>query len=143
MHMSEQAAHGPNEAIEVDRGSCVVVLDDDDVMGTLMEAIFTKMGLVVHRFTSGSDALAALADIGRTYALLVTDLSMPVMSGYEVCAAAATLRPGLPSIVVSGDFHHRGVLEAAHVGIAALVAKRHAWATLNRLVVVRSEPSAT
>lgn len=138
MNMSELGRAGPHEPIEVDQGACVVVLDDDIVMGTLMEAIFTKMGLVVHRFTSGPEALAALADIGRAYALLVTDLSMPVMSGYEVCAAAAALRPGLPSIVVSGDFNHRGALGPAHAGIAALVSKRHAWATLNDLVVVRS-----
>jgi len=54
----------------------------------------------VRRFTDPVAALAELREVA--FDVVITDQSMPVLSGLELLAEAAVLRPGIVRVLISG-----------------------------------------
>ena len=83
-------------------GGVLVVEDDEDIRADLT-AILRVKGFAVDEAANGKEALARLRD-GERPCLMVLDLMMPVMNGWEL--RAAMLADGdlakVPVVVVSG-----------------------------------------
>lgn len=60
----------------------ILVVDDDDAIRALLQTVLRRRGLRVDAARNGVDALEQLG--ARGYALVVLDLMMPRMSGYEL-----------------------------------------------------------
>ena len=60
----------------------ILVVDDDDAIRALLQTVLRRRGLQVDGARNGMDALEQLG--GRAYSLVVLDLMMPRMSGYEL-----------------------------------------------------------
>jgi CheY-like chemotaxis protein len=84
------------------QGQPVLVVDDDADTRQIFRATFETAGYVVHEAEGGAAALDWLSS-NEEIALLVTDLMMPQMDGFElidrVCSSAAYR--GYPIIVMS------------------------------------------
>jgi CheY-like chemotaxis protein len=66
----------------------ILAVDDDDAIRTLLLTILERRGFAVDTARNGAEALERL---GRcSYALLLLDLMMPIVSGYEVLDYLAT-----------------------------------------------------
>jgi DNA-binding NarL/FixJ family response regulator len=66
------------------RGDCgVLIVDDDPVFAALAETLLIEAGYACRTVASGDAALAAARDEQPRIVLL--DLQMPQMSGYEIC----------------------------------------------------------
>jgi CheY-like chemotaxis protein len=79
----------------------ILLVDDDDDIRRLMRAFLESDGYEVFSCRNAMRALevfAARPDID----LLLTDLQMPLMSGFELGMRLMATRPGLPVIIVSG-----------------------------------------
>jgi two-component system, cell cycle sensor histidine kinase and response regulator CckA len=79
----------------------LVVEDQDDVRRFACDAL-RGYGYKVQAAASGSDALRLLAETSGPIDLLVTDLVMPGISGRELADCVAELRPGMPTLFMSG-----------------------------------------
>lgn len=92
-----------------DRERVILVAEDDLIILMNTAALLEELGHVAIEATSGADALVELR-ARRDIDLLITDQSMPGMSGSELIAAARALHPDLPIIVASGfgDGAHDG-----------------------------------
>jgi CheY-like chemotaxis protein len=62
-----------------------LVVDDDDECRTCMEGVLQGEGCTVYTASDGRGALEVLSHVRPD--LLVIDLVMPVMNGWELCAA--------------------------------------------------------
>lgn len=60
----------------------ILVVDDDDAIRALLRTVLRRRGFVVDTARNGVDALEQIG--ARRYALIVLDLMMPRMSGYEL-----------------------------------------------------------
>jgi DNA-binding response OmpR family regulator len=60
----------------------ILVVDDDDAIRALLRTVLRRRGFVVDTARNGVEALEQLA--AHRYALVVLDLMMPRMSGYEL-----------------------------------------------------------
>jgi DNA-binding response OmpR family regulator len=60
----------------------ILVVDDDDAIRALLKTVLRRRGFPVDDARNGVDALEQLG--ARGYALVVLDLMMPRMSGYEL-----------------------------------------------------------
>jgi len=80
----------------------VLVVDDDEALLELMQAMLVASGIAV---TTASSGEAALASARRARpALAILDVCMPGLSGYEVCRALrAQHGDGLPIMFLSGE----------------------------------------
>jgi two-component system KDP operon response regulator KdpE len=76
----------------------ILLVDDDPTLRSVLSRRLTREGLDVHSVPSGS---AALASLERAWpALLVVDLMMPGMDGFELCRRVKRIAD-LPIIVLS------------------------------------------
>ncbi|HUR81705.1 MAG TPA: response regulator [Thermoanaerobaculia bacterium] len=65
----------------------ILVVDDDDAIRALLRTVLRRRGFQVDTARNGVDALDHMG--ARRYALIVLDLMMPRMSGYELVAQLA------------------------------------------------------
>jgi CheY-like chemotaxis protein len=84
------------------RGHQVLVVDDDPELCALVAGLLVAAGLVPVACTCPRVALDSVGP-GARFDLLVTDLSMPLMSGIELAHHARGRMPGLRVVVMSGD----------------------------------------
>jgi len=75
-----------------------LVVDDDPAIRTLLFTILRRRGLPVDTAKHGSEALDRLARCN--YALIVLDLMMPVMNGWEVMEHLSTIDAAIRPAVI-------------------------------------------
>lgn len=104
-------------------GGQILLVDDDDVVGLTMEAILRRAGYLVRRESNANCAMQAIVKQADDISLLVTDYSMPEMSGLDLCTAARRVRPTLPCLIVSGYITDELRRQAHTAGVAAVLQK--------------------
>jgi len=84
----------------------ILVVDDDEQIRRVSEAVLSGRGYEVRTATDGFEALAlmrrALPD------LIVSDLKMPNMSGFELLSVVRRRFPQMPVIAITGEFEGAG-----------------------------------
>ncbi len=90
------AAALPGRALRI-----LLVDDEEDVRQALGEMLASQGHTVVHA-GGGPEALRALEEENNGFDLVITDLMMPTMTGWELADAVKGRRPGLPVGVVTG-----------------------------------------
>jgi CheY-like chemotaxis protein len=77
----------------------ILVVDDDADLRDLLETILTAKGFDVSCAANGREALDALD--GRWHDLILLDMKMPVMDGWEFCRLLQLRGPHPPIVVVT------------------------------------------
>ena len=77
------------------------MVDDDALIATSTAYLLEDLGHTVSEANSGARALEILKE-GHTVDLLITDYSMPRMTGMQLANAARELRPNLPILLATG-----------------------------------------
>ena len=80
----------------------ILLAEDDRVVLRLVRSILEEGGYRVIEAASGLEALSLLQRGEETIDLLLTDVVMPKVSGRELGAQLAELRPGTPTVYMSG-----------------------------------------
>jgi CheY-like chemotaxis protein len=78
----------------------VLVIDDEPFVRETLEEILRQQR---HDVVVADDGVAGLAQLGASaFDLVMTDLAMPGMSGWQVAKAAKAARPNVPVVLVTG-----------------------------------------
>ncbi len=101
----------------------VLVVDDDAPVATVTQRVLERSGYRVTMRTSSADALALLRADPEQFDLLLTDQTMPVLTGMQLAEAVHALRPDLPIILTSGFADVPGAAERRARGIRELLLK--------------------
>ncbi|MEY2428532.1 MAG: hypothetical protein QOJ40_1417 [Verrucomicrobiota bacterium] len=80
----------------------ILIVDDEDLVLTMGQAILSTYGYEVLTANSGKKALDILSKNEKTVDLIITDLVMPSMSGRELVEHIQTVSPGTRIICTSG-----------------------------------------
>jgi CheY-like chemotaxis protein len=80
----------------------VLLVEDEEVVLRFMQKVLAGRGYHVLEAVNGLDALAISNQYQGTVDLLVTDVKMRFMGGYELAQALKLTRPGTPRIFISG-----------------------------------------
>ena len=78
--------------------SRVLVVDDDRAIRALVAKIVERAGFEVDTAADGAEALALLEE--RDYGVLVVDLMMPKVDGFEVVARVGRMQGRRPAVIV-------------------------------------------
>jgi CheY-like chemotaxis protein len=105
------------------RGRRVMYIDDEDSLVYLMTRVLQKSGYQVTGFNDAQQALQALRERPQEFDVIVTDLSMPGMSGFNVAQAIREIRADLPVVVTSGYVRPEDRKTAREIGVRDLVLK--------------------
>ncbi len=82
-------------------GRLVLLVEDDHTLRQLLAVALKHHGFIVEQASTGEAAMVALTT-GLRPEVLLTDLTMPGMDGFELIVEARRLFPGLPAAVLSG-----------------------------------------
>jgi PAS domain S-box-containing protein len=103
--VTEGVGEVPTRRRPVARGGTetLLLVEDDEVVRTLLSKHLGAAGYRVHEAGSGPEALRLLHRLDEGPALLLTDVIMPGgMNGPELVEHARALEPGLPAVFMSG-----------------------------------------
>jgi two-component system response regulator HydG len=91
----------------------ILIVDDEQDTCDLLELALVRQGFKVRTCTAALRALDLVAE--EDFDVVLTDLSMPHMSGFELCERVLGTRPDIAVVVITGQ----GSLEAAVGAIRA------------------------
>ena len=98
----ETASPKPALSVVKGRGQRILFVDDEPVVLKTLGSMLDRLGYKVNAFGSPQEALASFAADPRGFDLVLSDLTMPGMSGLELAEKMIALRPGLVFILASG-----------------------------------------
>ncbi len=98
----EEKSHQEITAEQWQGSGTVLLVEDEDQVRDIAKNFLEMFGFNVLEAVNGRDALEIFHKNAAEITLVVTDLGMPVMDGYELFSALKKLHPELPIIVSSG-----------------------------------------
>jgi PAS domain S-box-containing protein len=101
----------------------VLLVDDEQMVGEFMAELLGGWGLEVTVYRNPVEAERWLAEDPARVDLVLTDQTMPKMTGLELAACVGALRPGMPVILYSGYAENLREDDLARCGVRALLAK--------------------
>jgi CheY-like chemotaxis protein len=97
----------------------ILVVDDNPLLVNVISEIFKECGCIVRTASDGFAALATIRD--RVPDILISDLNMPRMSGFELLSIVRRRFPAIAVIAMSGAYS--GVVVPQGVAADAFYAK--------------------
>lgn len=89
--------------IEITGGQeSVLLVDDDELVANLSKTMLERLGYKVDLFKSGIEGLKAFRARPEKYDLLISDLTMPNMTGLDLAGQLQKIRPGFPMMIMTG-----------------------------------------
>ncbi len=80
----------------------ILLVDDDPAIVDLETTILKSLGYRITAFTSSKVTMQVFADAPQEFDLLLTDMTMPDLTGVELSLRVHALRPNIPIILCSG-----------------------------------------
>jgi CheY-like chemotaxis protein len=107
-------------------------VDDEEALVFLVTRLLERRGYRVSGFTNAATALNQFREDPADFDAVVTDLSMPGMSGFELTEGIHQIRADIPVVLTSGYLQAEDQLKAESLGIRATIQKP---ATADKLAV--------
>jgi len=109
---------------ELLRGEEVIMLvDDDPAIADVTRRALQKFGYTIQMYTDSEGALAAFEKHPDVYDLLLTDMTMPKLTGVDLCNRMRALRPDLPVVLCTGYSDAIDEDSARKIGITSFLVK--------------------
>lgn len=115
-------------------GERILYVDDDEAVVFLVERALRQLGYAVSGFTDPAAAIRAFTDDVHAFDVVVTDLSMPGLTGFDVARAVKAARSSTPIVLTSGYVRDHEREQAAAVGIDHVILKPNTIEELGRLL---------
>jgi signal transduction histidine kinase/HAMP domain-containing protein len=104
-------------------GQEIMYVDDEEPLVFLVTRLLERLGYRVCGYTRAEEAVAAYRADPTRYKLVITDLSMPGMSGMDVARSILSIRPDAKVLLVSGYLRQADLDLARSIGVRDVVLK--------------------
>ncbi|MEA1923508.1 MAG: response regulator [Pseudomonadota bacterium] len=101
----------------------ILIVDDEEAILNLHETLLTRLGYEVTATTSSQEALALITANPNQFDLIITDQSMPNISGAELASETLKIRSTMPIILCTGYSSVISENDALAIGIKKYVEK--------------------
>lgn len=101
----------------------ILVVDDEIALVEIEVIMLEQLNYQVTGCHCAKDAIAAFRAQPNAFALVITDLTMPEVTGFDLAKELHQLRPGLPIILASGYSDFLGERTISQNGISAFLDK--------------------
>jgi CheY-like chemotaxis protein len=112
----------------------ILYLDDEEPLVFLMRRMLEHLGHRVTAFTRSEEALAAFTAAPEEFSLVLSDLSMPGMSGIEFAQSVLAVRPDALVVIATGHIQEKDVERARAVGVREVIQKPNTLEEMARTV---------
>ena len=122
------------ERLEACSPAELLIVDDDLLSRQIATTVLQKAGFKASEAASGAAALALFAE--HNYNLVLLDLMMPGMDGYEVCQQIRAMPHGarVPILICTGRTDTQSIERAYQHGATDFITKPINWTLLSHRV---------
>ncbi len=113
---------GPDEPLPTGKGH-ILFVDDEPSLAEVGTHMLETLGYEVTARTSSVEALELFKAQPEYFDLVVTDMTMPAMTGETLAAEIMKVRPDIPVILCTGFSHQINKQKAMQLGIKAFIMK--------------------
>ncbi|MBF0288155.1 MAG: response regulator [SAR324 cluster bacterium] len=111
-------------SIEVFRGKeRILVVDDEIFILDMVEKMLSRLGYQVTAIQSSAEALEQFSANPEQFDLIITDQTMPKLTGYQLAQGILAISPNTPIILMTGFSHQVSIEEAEKIGIRRFINK--------------------
>ena len=96
-------------------GKIVLLVDDDEIVRNVAERMLERLGFDVLTAANGEEAVETFQSRQVEIRLVLTDVSMPRMNGWETISAIRAIRPDIRAILASG-YDEAEIVKKEHDG---------------------------
>lgn len=111
------------DLISIVKGRHILLIDDEVSVATMIQTVLESYDCKVTLFTDSQQALSEFASYKDDYDLVITDQTMPKLTGAELSKAVLEIRPDIPVIMCTGHSDNVNKKDAAEIGIKAYMPK--------------------
>jgi len=101
----------------------ILLVDDEEAVARMEKQMLERLGYRITTCTSSLDALKTFEADPTAFDLVITDMSMPGMTGDRMARQMMALKPGLPVILCTGFSEQISPQMAASIGINGFLMK--------------------
>jgi PAS domain S-box-containing protein len=101
----------------------ILVVDDEELIVTILRENLSDLGYDVTVVTSSAEALNLFKAHPEDYDLVITDQTMPHMTGGELSSKLINIRPDIPIILCTGYSEIMNEVKAKAIGIREFIMK--------------------
>jgi len=125
LHADEPAAAGTES---------ILVVDDESSIVEVVAGVLQDLGYRVQGLNDPRQALELVRSNPDQFDLVLSDLTMPYLTGDQLVAELSILRPNLPVVLVSGYNENPGLQPGTLPGVSAYLRKPFTVDALNRAI---------
>jgi len=120
--------------IPVTGHALILLVDDEEMLTEVNGSILETLGYSVTACSSGAEALRIFSDKPEAVDLVITDMTMPGMTGLDLASEIKKIKPGIPVILCTGFSEQLTKEKAEETGICDIVMKPFTAAELGHAV---------
>ncbi len=105
------------------RDEHILYVDDEEPLVFLAARMLKRMGYRVTGFTRAEEALAAFQAEPDSFDVVITDLTMPGMSGSDLARELLKVRPRLPIVMATGYLRPEESERVRQIGVRQVITK--------------------
>jgi signal transduction histidine kinase/DNA-binding response OmpR family regulator len=113
----------PTKPARLGGNETLLIVDDEASIRTVVHRAFSKLGYAVIPANDGETALLRFNESGNTIRLVVMDLGMPGMGGWECLKRMRTINPRIPVLLTTGYGGQNLPERARQEGAVGLITK--------------------
>lgn len=123
VHTGEHPSHSEHTELLPPADKHILIVDDEKMLMEMNSILLERLGFTVSPFSSSIEALAAFEKNPEKFDLVITDQTMPEMTGFDLAHNLLRLQPGLPIILCTGYSSMVSAEEARNAGIKGFAMK--------------------
>ena len=112
----------------------VLFIDDEPTIVRMGQRLLEKLGYQVTAVSSSTEALESFKRRPGDFDVVVTDQTMPAITGAELARAILEIRPDIPVILCTGFSHVIDAEESKRIGIREFLHKPFTRGTLDKAI---------
>ena len=113
----------------------ILIIDDEEMVIQVSRRIFEHLGYLASTFTNGFDAIEYYKQNYKNIDLVIIDLLMPEISGYETFIELRKINPDIVTIISSGYSMNDEVEQMLNNGGHAFIQKPYTVSTISQVLV--------
>jgi two-component system, cell cycle sensor histidine kinase and response regulator CckA len=98
-------------------------VEDDPTLGRVLGLVLISAGYAVTISRDGADALKRFRESPGAVHVVLSDVTMPRLSGFQLASALHEIQPALPVILMTGHCNMATSQQARAFGVAAVLGK--------------------
>lgn len=101
----------------------ILLVDDEMSVAKLEKKMLERLGYKVTMFINSQEALQTIRANPMSFDLVISDMTMPNMTGDQLAGEVKSIRPDIPVIICTGFSNKMNTQKADSLGIAAILMK--------------------